>query len=462
MSEHEFTMPFSIAADVPHLSDYFGIWNVYAPAFQTLADKANGINLHAHIQATRDRRQLEPMEPDTYELTKDGCALIQVRGPMMKASNSMGAGGTVNMRTQLADAKRDPAVKCAMLIFDTPGGTAKGNADFAQSVRSFAAVKPCMAFVEDMCASAGVAIASQCPMRVANQPASLYGAMGTYSVLSDSSGMAEKLGVKVHVIRAGQYKGAGEPGTEITPDQLAEAQRVVNLINEEYLSIVAQGCGLSLEHVRSLADGRIHSAADAVGMGLLTGIATFDDAYSQLLAACSPGAMKGAGKMATEKQAATLGELKQRFPKSSADWREKQMEAGATIEQAAVSYAEHVEAQAEAREKELQKQVDDARSEKAKAQGNSSLGHRPLKTQEAEQDADSGDPVEDFNGEVAKRMGRSQGLNARFAAIRAVAKAKPELYRAYLQATNASGTPSQKRLLAEKLDGEEQYRASKS
>ncbi|MCY2987170.1 MAG: hypothetical protein NTY19_04780 [Planctomycetota bacterium] len=48
----------------------------------------------------------------------------------------------------------------------------------------------------------------------------------------------------------------------------------------------------------------------------------------------------------------------------------------------------------------------------------------------------SPDPVLDFSAAVQKRMGRAEGLPARQAAIRSVAKAKPELYAAALAAAN--------------------------
>ena len=60
-------------------------------------------------------------------------------------------------------------------------------------------------------------------------------------MLTDSSKAAEDLGFKVHVVRAGALKGAGTPGTEITEEQLAETQKVVDAINEEFLGVIAKG-----------------------------------------------------------------------------------------------------------------------------------------------------------------------------------------------------------------------------
>lgn len=61
-----------------------------------------------------------------------------------------------------------------------------------------------------------------------------------------------------------------------------------------------------------------------------------------------------------EAKPATLGELKAAFPKSSAEWREGQLEKNATIQQATSAYAAQVEEQlaaAEARNAELQQRL---------------------------------------------------------------------------------------------------------
>ena len=54
--------------------------------------------------------------------------------------------------------------------------------------------------------------ASQCTRIYANDMA-IVGSIGTYGVVYDSSKMAEDVGIKVHVVRAGEMKGAGVAGT---------------------------------------------------------------------------------------------------------------------------------------------------------------------------------------------------------------------------------------------------------
>jgi signal peptide peptidase SppA len=273
------------------VAEYFGVMSIYEPAMQSLVKRFNGLNLHAHLESPA-AKAAEAKQHDSSRLqyrTADGIVVFAVNGPTMKYVSSMDEGtSTVQLRQQLSAARKDNAVRGAILFMDTPGGTVRGNTDLADEVARFAEAKPIYAFVEDMTASAGVSVASQATKRFANNATALYGSMGTYSVLVDESRRAEQLGVKVHVIRAGDHKGAGTPGSEVTDDQLAEAQRIVDTMNENYLALIARGTGLPLQSIRSMADGRIILAADAVKAGLLDGVQTFEETYAQLVAAVSP------------------------------------------------------------------------------------------------------------------------------------------------------------------------------
>ncbi|MGD9720551.1 MAG: S49 family peptidase [Pirellulales bacterium] len=453
--ESEFVLQPRFEFEAPQITDYFGLWCIEEGAFRSLVDRFNGINLHAHFasalpsDAARRQKQLE------LNVTPEGIAMLQVNGPMMKSVSSLGEGSsTVQLRQQLRAARKSPEVLGAMLMMDTPGGTARGNRDLADEVARFAQAKPIYSYTEDQTTSAGVSVASQATKRFANNDTALYGAMGTYSVLMDQSGMAEKLGVKVHVIKAGQYKGMGEPGTAISEEQLVEAQRIVNALNEGYLETIARGLSKPVEMIRSIADGRVIMARDAVGMGLLDGVQTFDDTYAQLVQYAQLVAGKGTAApqkrgSTMDKTPASLAELKAAFPNSSAEWRESQLEAESDMPTAAVAYAKNVETQLATEREAHSKAI-----VQASAKNNLSLGHAPLTERTAPGESneyfESGEPIEDFNAAVAALAGRGPTLQRRQSAVRAVAQKNPELYQAYLLATNPGRL--QARLITEKLE----------
>lgn len=461
--ESEFVLSPKFQLDSPYLADYFGVWAIHEPTFKALVEQHQGVNLTAHIKSEDVKQEVGSRDRKDYAMNRDGIATFRINGPMMKFVSSMQDGtSTVRLRQQIRAARKDPDVLGGMLILDTPGGTVKGNQDLADEVAAFAAEKPLYAYTEDMTASAGVSVASQATKRFANNATALYGSMGTYAVLYDMSGRAEQLGVKVHVVRAGEFKGMGEPGSEITEAQVAELQRIVNRMNDNYLSLIARGVGKSVDALRPLADGRILFAADAAEQGLIHGVQTFEQTYQQLLQEVSKKTFTTSpnrGKSNMDKQPATLAELKATFPNSTAEWRESQLEAGADISGAAISYAQFVEAKAADERAAHAKAVEEAASkakaetlaEVAKSKGGL-LGHQPLTARLTEEayEGDTGDAVEDFNAAVAKVAGVNADLGKRQRAVRQVATQKPELYQAYLLATNPG--KRQARLITEKLE----------
>jgi len=438
------------ALESNYLADYFGLWAIHEQSFVSAVEKLQGTDLRQHIkQASGDGGG------SGYTTTKDGIAIIAINGPTMKFTPSMSEGtSTVRVRQQLKSAKRDESVKGVMLVMDTPGGTSKGNQDLADEVAALAEVKPVFAFVEDMTASAGVSVASQATKRFANNATAMYGAMGTYAVIQDTSGMAEKLGVKVHVVRAGDHKGAGVPGTEVTAEQLTEMQRIVDAVNESYLQTIAKGLKKSVELIRPFADGRIILASDAVSAGLIDGVQSFDQTYQGLLDAVSK-PIQPTRKGAMQMEPATLQDLKKTFPNSSAEWRESQLEANATLSEAAIAYAGHVEAKATSEREQHKKDLDAAKN--AKPEKSRSLGHVPLTSENvAGDDLDSqqsGDPIADFDSAVRAKLpkNREPSLEERQAAIAFVARTKPALHRSYIEAVNA-GNKRVARLISEKYD----------
>lgn len=453
---YDWANSFRMSVDSPYISDYFGVWNIHESTFRAAVDRLQGLNVTAHLTSQSTRSSVAARDGRKFDSTDDGIAFFWVSGPTMKAVPSMAEGtSTVRLRQQIKEAKRSSDVRGAMLIMDTPGGTAKGNPDLANEVAAFAREKPIYAFAEDMVASAGVSVASQATKRYANDANALYGAMGTYSVVHDMSGMAAQLGVKVHVVRAGEFKGMGTPGTEISRDQMEEIQRITNALNEGYLSLISRGLQMDISKVRQLADGRIHIATDAVAMGLINGVKSFEETYDELVSQTKSVSGSSHTRQSQSRRnamdPATLSELKQTFPNSTADWRETQLEANATVSDAAISYAKHVEENAAKERENHAKALEEANAKAASSASPDSLGVKPMSIDDTQDDtALSLDPIEDFNSAVAKVAGPNANLNRRQQAIRSVAKSQPGLHEAFLLATNPG--KRQARLISEKLE----------
>jgi len=224
-----------------------------------------------------------PSKPRKPYQMDGSVALLSLSGPMSKAgSGSMSDGGsTVQLRRQVRQAAADPDVSAILLTIDSPGGEVAGTGDLASDVRAAAQGKPLYAYIEDLGASAAYWVASQCNAIYAN-PGARVGSIGTYLAVEDSSGMADNLGLKVHVLKAGDYKGAGIPGTAVTDDHLAHFQQQVNDLNSQFVSAVGRGRDKTPEQMKELSDGRMYVGAKARIAGLVEGVTSRDAVIAKL------------------------------------------------------------------------------------------------------------------------------------------------------------------------------------
>jgi signal peptide peptidase SppA len=170
-----------------------------------------------------------------------------------------------------------------MVVIDSPGGTIAGTSDLADDIRNASATKPTYVYASDLMASAALWAGSGARQVFANKSAEI-GSIGVYAVVYDTSGMAAKDNVKVHVISsAPPIKGAGVGGTEITPPQLAEWERQVKDLADLFVGELSRNRRMTREQAQSLATGQVWVAEQARERGLIDGVISLDEAMQRLL-----------------------------------------------------------------------------------------------------------------------------------------------------------------------------------
>lgn len=265
------------------LTDYFGPWCYEPQRFFALWEMVKGTDLNAHMAAS-------PPRPATTTRIVPGragksIAVMGVEGMLMKGQPSFGGTSTVQLRRDIRQAVADPNVSGIMLAIDSPGGTAAGNAEVAQEIRDAKKKKPVWAQVTDLGASAAYYIASQADMIFANTPSAQVGSIGTVQMIYDSSGQAEKEGVKVLRFATGPLKGIGAPGAAVTDEQQAHIQGLVNGMQAGFDQAVRTGRGISAAQLESVKTGGVFLAPEAKTLGLIDGIQSFDKTLSALASA---------------------------------------------------------------------------------------------------------------------------------------------------------------------------------
>lgn len=164
-------------------------------------------------------------------------------GKHLSAMDEMCSGGLSIDRLQnaLGEAEADSKVAAIMLQLDTPGGVVQGCTETNALVRRIRESKTVGSFNDSLTASAGVWCT--CGADVAYiTPSADAGSIGVYAAFIDYTEWCKKNGIAVDLITdGGTYKGAGYPGTALTPEQRANIQESVKQCSAQFKGDVRAG-----------------------------------------------------------------------------------------------------------------------------------------------------------------------------------------------------------------------------
>ena len=419
----------ALAAGV-HLDDLFGCWAADPSALQSRIDYLAGAGLAAHVAASGGRRAMPTAE------NRGNVRVLTADGLMTKRGGSM-TGGTVDLRRSVRDAAADPSVRGVVLKIDSPGGTVAGMADLARDVQELAAAKPTFAFVEDMAASGGYWLACACRKIYVNEPLALLGSVGVYSVLYDSSGAADKAGVRPVVARSVPLKGAGVPGDRVTDEQAAVQQELVDGAHAAFRSHVKAARRLTDRQADAVCVGRVWRADDALKLKLHDGIRTMAEVIAEIAGGpAAPGDRPPAAAGFAELVAACPGIAPSAH--DDAAFLVDLQSRGATAADATRQWCETLKAGRDAARDDLaaaaeRRSANETAAAKAKATaGTAGVPDGPPSRRRGAEAAAAGDP--DFLAAVGDHLADGK---SRPEAVRAARRADPESHGRHVAALNA-------------------------
>lgn len=199
-------------------------------------------------------------------------AVLPISGTILSGTTAferdMGATDVAEISAWLDAAAADESVKGVMFNVDSPGGTVSGVPELADKIAAFP--KPTAAFTSGMAASAAYWLSSQAG-QVFTTPSASVGSIGVYVAVKDTTLAYEQQGIRVEVIKAGDLKAAGHPGTSLTDAQRADIQDRVNGIHADFKSAVKGKRPFASE---SDMRGQVMLGKHAAQRGLATGLAT--------------------------------------------------------------------------------------------------------------------------------------------------------------------------------------------
>jgi len=200
--------------------------------------------------------------------------VIEVKGGI-----GLGDGGAdaEDLQKQVRRFREDDGIKAVVVRIDSPGGSVGPSQEIHDEVAKLAAKKTVVCSLGNVAASGGYYIAVACPKIVA-APGTLTGSIGVVSQFANVKGLIERFDVKMETLKSGKLKDAGNPFRDMTPEDRAYWQALIDRVHLQFMAAVAKGRGIAAAEVRKIADGRVLTGEEAKELGLVDALGNFYDA----------------------------------------------------------------------------------------------------------------------------------------------------------------------------------------
>ena len=232
--------------------------------------------------------RIRPLEEQTVEGSGDDkILLMDVSGFLSDESTSgLLSIGTppprvpllVRIREELKKATHDQKVKALILKVNTPGGTVTAADVIYRELELFRREKkvPIVAVMMDVAASGGYYIALAADTIVAH-PTSVTGSIGVIMLTFNAEGLMQKIGVAANAIKSAEHKDMGSPFRALTPEERGIFQSVIDGLYQQFVAKVVARRALPEATAKTLADGRVYTAQQALEQRLVDRIGYMDE-----------------------------------------------------------------------------------------------------------------------------------------------------------------------------------------
>jgi protease-4 len=204
-------------------------------------------------------------------------AEVAVKGPITRDGGTPGplsatVGTSADDIVEQIERADESAAEALVVKLNTPGGEIVPSDDIRRAAAEFDG--PTVAYATDTCASGGYWIASGCDELWARR-ASIVGSIGVIGSRPNVSEFAEEKGISYERFVAGKFKDAGTPLKELTDDERAYLQGIIDDFYDDFVERVAEGRGMDEAAVRD-TEARVYVGGDALELGLVDDIGARD------------------------------------------------------------------------------------------------------------------------------------------------------------------------------------------
>ena len=250
-------------------------WAITPEAMETIVTIAERESeYHSDLQAL-EAKLGRPLGNTMTATVRDGVAIIPVEGSLFRRANLMtefsGATSYDTLARDFTEALENPTVQDVLLHISSPGGEVEGASELAAMIANARGKKKVYAYIGGTGASAAYWIASAADRIVAADTA----IVGSIGVMAGYTVKDARPGEKSY-----RFISSQSPYKNASPDTDAGATRIqanIDALAQVFIETVARNRNKKPEDaVEWSGQGAVFVAAEALKMGLIDGIGTFE------------------------------------------------------------------------------------------------------------------------------------------------------------------------------------------
>jgi protease-4 len=211
-----------------------------------------------------------------FPLISQGIAVIPIKGEIVLDSSSFSAQmSALEIVDALQRAEKDPSIGAIMLEINSPGGSVVATRQIVDGIRKAGEHKKVVSWVSETGASGAYYIAAASDYVVADAD-SITGGIGVIGIFPNVEGLLEKLGIEVKVVKEGEHKDIGSIFSGLSKEDEKIIQRIFHSAFARFREdiLLFRGDKIDAQKFEEIADGRILSGEQALGIGLVDELGT--------------------------------------------------------------------------------------------------------------------------------------------------------------------------------------------
>ena len=180
----------------------------------------------------------------------------------------------------IQDVRNDKDVKAVVLRVSSPGGSVLASEKIKAELDLLRESVPVIASYGEYAASGGYWISANSDYIFSNAT-TLTGSIGVFCMIPDIGGtLKNKLHLNVTPVNSNEHADMYGMIRPLDNKEVAYMQASVEKIYDKFTNIVAAGRDMTVENVDAIAQGRVWTGAEALGIGLVDQIGTIEDAIN--------------------------------------------------------------------------------------------------------------------------------------------------------------------------------------